>query len=101
MALKNLKTIENIERRRKLVNEVQIIDNKPLFSSLDINITELCNRKCVFCPRVNENEYPNQNLNIDLGLINKISEELINLNYQGEIVISGFGEPTLNKDLTV
>lgn len=100
MALKNLKTIENIERRRKLVNEVQIINNKPLFSSLDINITELCNRKCVFCPRVNENEYPNQNLNIDLGLINKISEELINLKYQGEIVISGFGEPTLNKDLT-
>ncbi|MDC1315996.1 radical SAM protein [Alphaproteobacteria bacterium] len=89
---------ENILRTSSYIDKVQLIDEKPLFSHLDINITELCNRKCVFCPRVDESEYPNQNLNMNLDLAQKISDELLELKYQGVIVLSGFGEPTLHPD---
>lgn len=99
MSIKNKKTKENLKRATEHIDKVQIYENKPLFSHLELNITELCNRKCIFCPRVNENDYPNQNLNINLNLIKKISNELKNIKYEGEVVISGFGEPTLNPNL--
>jgi radical SAM protein with 4Fe4S-binding SPASM domain len=94
----NESTKKNLLRKSAFIDEVQIIDRIPLFSWIDINITELCNRKCVFCPRVDESFYPNQNLNMSMGLIEKIDSELKELNYAGSIVFSGFGEPLLHPE---
>ena len=74
--------------------------NNSLFDSvltIEINLTELCNRKCSFCPRINPKIYPNRNLMMDLKLCEKISNDLKILNYKGRISFSGFGEPLLNK----
>ena len=46
-------TLNNLIRKSSYIDEVTFLDNIPLFSWIDINITELCNRKCVFCPRIN------------------------------------------------
>ncbi|MDB3973977.1 SPASM domain-containing protein [Alphaproteobacteria bacterium] len=100
MSIKNIKTYENLKRATEHIDDVQIYQEKPLFSHLELNVTELCNRKCIFCPRVNEDDYPNQNLNINIKLIEKIADELKELNYKGEIVLSGFGEPTLNPNIS-
>jgi len=89
----NEKTKENLRRKSHYIDDVQLMDDVPLFSWIDINITELCNRKCVFCPRVDESQYPNQHLHMSIKLAQKISDELISLNYKGVIVFSGFGEP--------
>jgi len=89
----NEKTKENLRRKSSYIDEVQLVDNTPLFSWIDINVTELCNRKCVFCPRVDEAEYPNQHLHMTVDLAQKIANELSSLDYQGVIVFSGFGEP--------
>ena len=59
----NEATKANLRRKSGFIDEVQRKNGVPLFSWVDINITELCNRKCVFCPRVDENLYPNLNLN--------------------------------------
>lgn len=66
--------------------------------TVEINITDLCNRMCSFCPRVNPEIYPNKNVFIHQLTLNKITEELNRLSYKGKVSFSGFGEPLLNKN---
>jgi radical SAM protein with 4Fe4S-binding SPASM domain len=93
---KTIKT--NIKRKSIFVDKVEFVNNIPLFSWLDINPTELCNRRCVFCPRADMELYPNQNLHISLDLCSKIADELRSLKYTGGVALSGYGEPTLHPD---
>ena len=73
---------EFLERRRK--QEIEHFDRNSLkenkiFSALvviEINLTELCNRKCVFCPRVDPKIFPNRNLHTDLKTTEKIAIDL-------------------------
>lgn len=77
------------------------IHNKALpgLRNIEINPTELCNRKCSFCPRVNPKIYPNQNLHMDISTARKISIQLQKANYTGEVGFVGFGEPVLAKGI--
>lgn len=99
-------TKENLRRKSNYVDHVQLdTDGKPLFSWIDLSLTELCNRSggtknaCVFCPRIDPNFYPNQKLHMDLGLIRKIAEEADQLQYKGVFVLCGFGEPLLHPQI--
>lgn len=89
---------KNIQRKSVFVDKVQFVGNIPLFSWIDINPTELCNRRCVFCPRADVELYPNQNLHISLDLCSKIADELRALKYSGGVAFSGYGEPTLHPE---
>lgn len=73
--------------------------NNPLRSimTVELNTTELCNRKCVFCPRVNPEIYPNRNLHLSVELATKVADDLAGFGFRGRISFSGFGEPILNK----
>ena len=55
-------------------NVVQYYGEVPLFSWVDINPVELCNRTCFFCPR--GHDYPNTNEHMDISVSIKIAEEL-------------------------
>jgi radical SAM protein with 4Fe4S-binding SPASM domain len=92
-------TLDNLKRKSSIVDEVTYFNSLPLFSFIDLNVTELCNRKCVFCPRVDPDKYPNQDLKISLDLIQKIAKELKACNFQGIVNICGYGEPLLHKDI--
>ena len=85
-------TLNNLIRKSSYIDEVTFLDNIPLFSWIDINVTELCNRKCVFCPRINPEIYPNLNLNMSIKLAAKIGKELSEINYKGVVVFSGYSE---------
>lgn len=61
---------------------------------VEINPTELCNLKCTFCPR--GSFYPNQNLNMSMETALEIRKQLDDLEYTGELSITGRGEPTLH-----
>jgi radical SAM protein with 4Fe4S-binding SPASM domain len=93
---------EFLKRRQK--QETDHFDRNQeieIFSSLvviEVNLTELCNRKCVFCPRVDPKVYPNRNLHTDIKTSEKIANDLLERNYSGRISFSGFGEPLLCKD---
>ena len=52
---------QNIERKIPKINDVKIYNGFPLFSFVELNVNELCNRTCVFCPRVDPKIYPNLN----------------------------------------
>lgn len=95
----NQSTQVNIQRKSSFVDKVVLYNGKPLFSFIDINPTELCNRKCVFCPRHDPNKYPNQNLHMEIDTAHKMREELEKLNWNGSINICGNGEPLLHKNI--
>ncbi len=88
----------NIKRKSLYVDQVQMREGVPLFSWIDINPTELCNRKCVFCPRVDPAVYPNQNLHMSVALAQKLADELRTYQYKGGVIFSGFGEPLLHNN---
>ena len=88
-------TAENLKRKSAIVDKVQFHQGLPLFSFIDLNITELCNRKCTFCPRHDPEKYPNQDLHISIPLIEKMAAELASLQWQGIVNICGYGEPLM------
>jgi radical SAM protein with 4Fe4S-binding SPASM domain len=65
-------------------------------ASIEFNITELCNRKCVFCPRIDPDIYPNRNLNMSLTLADRVASEIAREGLKCRISFSGFGEPLLH-----
>lgn len=86
------------EQERKATENIE--NSFSTLFSIEINITELCNRTCVFCPRVNPKIYPNRNIHMNIEVVDRIISELVRLNYKGKISFSGFGEPLLNKDFS-
>lgn len=101
MKLENSSSFLNMRKKQ----EKDIFENRkktnylPGLMTIEINITELCNRTCEFCPRVDANKYPNQKLFIEDKVFDKIIEQLKKYDYKSKISFSGFGEPFLNKQL--
>lgn len=62
---------------------------------IELNLTELCDMKCTFCPR--SEGYPNSNLHMSLETIDVIVSQLREVNHNFVIHLSGRGEPTLHK----
>jgi len=89
-------TKKNLARKSSFVDSVQFVDGKPLFSWIDINVTELCNRTCAFCPRHSSQIYPNQKLHMAVDLAKKINMELSEYDFQGAVVMCGYSEPLLH-----
>jgi len=90
-------TKANLRRKSAFVDHVHMMDGVPMPSLIELNLTELCNRKCVFCPRVDV--YPNQPLHMSLDLAGKIAEDLRSIDYRGTVTLCGYGEPMLHPKL--
>ncbi len=93
----------NITRQDKFnkeyIKKTQSFDGFPVFSSIEINIHGSCNRRCAFCPRVDEKLWPNLDERLDISLWEKVLKELKENNYKGRIGFSGFSEPFLHPEL--
>jgi len=92
---------KNILRKQPSIDEVTMFGKIPLFSFVELNVNELCNRTCVFCPRHDPVKYPNQNLHMSVDLASKISNQLLEVGFKGIVNISGTGEATLTKHLNL
>lgn len=88
---------KNLNRKRPSIDSVTMIDGVPMFTWLELNVNELCNRTCIFCPR--SSTYPNQNIHMDIETANKVAVELFELDFKGTVNISGTGESLLTKHL--
>lgn len=96
-------TKANLRRKSEFIDQVwrHPASGVPMWSWVDLSITELCNKTCPFCPRADSEVYPNQRLHMPLALASKIANELKELDYHGAVVLCGFGEPTLHPQLDV
>ena len=88
-----------INRKSAIVDSsLQLINEWPLPSVIEISESGTCNRKCVFCPR-SDPEYPDLQEFISLELIEKLASELSRYSYSGIVLFSGFVEPMLDKNI--
>lgn len=77
-----------------------VSDKFSTLKNLEINVTNSCNRVCDNCPHSVE-DYEYQYGRADLSLFNTLAAQLIEKNYNGSIVLCGFGEPTMYKHLAL
>jgi len=61
-------------------------------TTIELCITELCTRKCSFCPRSDSKVYANQKLFMSSETMNNIALKCLNEGYEGDFHVSGFGE---------
>ncbi len=85
------------QERKHAETVSDVADPMSSLITVELNITELCNRVCVFCPRVDPDIYPNRNLNMSIEIAERVASELQRLDLKGRISFSGFGEPLLHK----
>lgn len=65
---------------------------------VEINVCDVCNKSCPFCPRGNGYKPPHLNKYISVRTIAEICKQLTK-SYKGYISLSGFGEPTLHPQI--
>lgn len=96
-----VKTIKkNLRRRSPLVNEnIKFFKKTPLPSWIEISLIDVCNRKCSFCPKSDENTAPDTFMKMSTFQIDKLVNELKEIGYAGSICLCGYGEPLLHKDI--
>ena len=94
----NIKRIDNFLDNH-LDQQSELPGGVPIFSSVEISINGACNRRCFFCPRVDEQKYPNKLNNLNIDSYSKLISDLNVINFKGRLSFSGFCEPLLTKNL--
>ena len=90
----------NIKRRTVIVNDkLAYHKGSPIPSWIELSIIDVCNRKCVFCPKSDPAVAPDTYQKMNMKLIEKLTEELKEMNFKGSVVLCGYGEPLLHKDI--
>jgi len=71
-----------------------------MFNWLELSPIDFCNRKCVFCPKVDDRIAPDQKNNFMPPILyEKIASELTKLKYTGTVMLAGYGEPMVAKNI--
>lgn len=84
---------QEASHRRAIGGRHNVMDS---LIAVEPNITELCNRKCVFCPRIDPHVYPNRNLHMSMEVAERVAQDLADAGSRCRISLSGFGEPLLH-----
>lgn len=71
----------------------------PLPSWIELSISEFCTKRCIFCPKGNDKIAPNQKLYMNSQLAEKLGSELRTLDFHGTVMLGGYGEPLIHKQL--
>ena len=92
--------IDRVDNFLKKQNEYNINSQKiPYIQSVEFSINGACNRRCFFCPRVDEKKYKNIYESLPMEYFLSVLKDLKSNNYNGRFSFSGFCEPLLTKDL--
>ena len=97
--MKDINILRQDQFNKNNLKKLNSFKGFPVFSTIEMNIHGSCNRRCAFCPRVDEKLWPNLDERLDIDLWKKILKELSQNNYQGRIGFSGFSEPFLHPQL--
>ena len=71
----------------------------PLFSIIEFNLHGSCSRRCAFCPRVDEEIWPNLDEEFEMNFFENILMQLKDLDYTGRLAFSGFSEPFMHSQI--
>ena len=91
---------KNLERRSESVDVVTLHNGVPIPSWVELSLIDVCNRKCIFCPKVDEKIAPDTHQKMNRKIIDNIHDQLLEINFSGTISLCGYGEPLLHKDIS-
>ena len=90
----------NIARRTVIVDDkLAFYKKKPIPSWIELSIIDVCNRTCSFCPKSDPKIAPNTYQKMENPIIKKLCRDLKRIKYKGSVVLCGYGEPMLHKDV--
>ena len=91
---------KNLQRRSHSVDEVTLHkEGVPMPTWVELSLIDVCNRKCIFCPKVDAKIAPDTYQKMSRTIIDKIHDDLLAINFNGTISLCGYGEPLLHKDI--
>ena len=90
---------KNLNRRSEFVDQVSLHNGFPMPSWIELSLIDVCNRKCSFCPKVDEKVAPDTFQKMNRKIIDEIHDQLLEINFKGTISLCGYGEPLLHKDI--
>ena len=79
-------TIKNLERRSKSVDIVESINGVPKPTWVELSLIDVCNRKCVFCPKHDEDIAPDTYQLMTRAIVDKYAVSLIEIDFNGTIL---------------
>lgn len=90
---------KNLQRRSQSVDVVTLFREIPLPTWVELSLIDVCNRKCSFCPKVDESIAPDTFQKMSKKIIDNIHDQLLEINFNGTVSLCGYGEPLLHKDI--
>ena len=90
---------KNLKRRSKSVDVVELYKGIPKPTWVELSLIDVCNRKCVFCPKSNEDIAPDTYQSMTRNIIDKIHDQLLEIILQAQFHYVDMGEPLLHKDI--
>ncbi len=91
---------KNLKRRSTIIEkDLKFINEVPLPKWIELSLIDVCNRSCSFCPKSDDSVAPDTFNKMERVLIDKLTSDLIKMNYSGTIALCGYGEPLLHKDI--
>lgn len=93
--------VKNLKRVSALVDDNPQLHEQgyPLFNWLELSPIDSCNRSCLFCPKANDSIAPNQSHVMPPILYQRLAKELQDIDYQGTVMLAGYGEPLLSRHI--
>ena len=91
---------KNLKRRSEVVDIVPIHRSVPMPTWVELSLIDVCNRKCIFCPKSDEKVAPDTYQKMTRKIIDEIHDQLLEIHFKGTISLCGYGEPLLHKDIT-
>ena len=89
----------NLKRRSQTVDVANFHEGIPIPTWVELSLIDVCNRKCVFCPKSDPKVAPDTYQSMNRNIIDKIYDQLKEINFTGTISLCGYGEPMLHKDI--
>ena len=95
------KTIKLNLKRRTVIVDDKLVKHKgvPVPSWIELSIIDVCNRSCLFCPKSDPAIAPNTYERMSMKLIEKLTKELKEINFNGSVTLCGYGEPMLHTEV--
>ena len=90
---------KNLKRRSEFVDVVELYNDVPKPTWVELSLIDVCNRKCIFCPKSNEDVAPDTFQKMSKVIIDKIHGQLLEMKFSGTISLCGYGEPLLHKEI--
>ncbi len=90
---------KNLSRRSEKVDVAITHNDIPIPTWIELSLIDVCNRKCIFCPKSDPNVAPDTHQLMTRAIIDKIHDQLIEINFKGTLSLCGYGEPLLHKDI--